>query len=214
MRRNTDYNYVDPVVLGNNLRMERKKRDMHQYAVAKELGLAPNSLSYYEGGKSVPALDLAVRMADLYNVSLDQLLGRDKHNRYETSTMDSIGKTIINLMRIRGITGRRTAAGGFALYVEPNSDLARMLDRYLMHLELIAAAKYCENRSEKTAINKDRDYVLEEVDTLLKLLSFKQIQDMKMSEEEQAKVYLYQQDPMLYESSTNSIVERDGQDDK
>ena len=54
----------------------RDERDWTQKAVASELHISQRAYSYYENGtRSVP-LDVLIKLADLYDVSLDYLVGR------------------------------------------------------------------------------------------------------------------------------------------
>lgn len=41
---------------------------------AKALGISKNTLSGYETGKTIPKLDVALKMAELYHCSLDDLI--------------------------------------------------------------------------------------------------------------------------------------------
>lgn len=60
---------------GAKLREARIKSGKKQSEVAKAVGLAPNSISYYEKGRSIPSLDLAVQLSRYLNVSLEYLVG-------------------------------------------------------------------------------------------------------------------------------------------
>jgi transcriptional regulator with XRE-family HTH domain len=59
------------------LRKESKKT---QAAIADELGMTPQTLSYYANGRE-PNYDTLIKIADYFNVSLDYLLGRSD-NKY------------------------------------------------------------------------------------------------------------------------------------
>lgn len=54
----------------------RKGRRMSQIALAKEIGVSSRIYQEYEYGKSEPRMSNLVRMADIFNVSLDYLTGR------------------------------------------------------------------------------------------------------------------------------------------
>lgn len=41
---------------------------------AKALGISKNTLSGYEQGKTIPKLDVAIKMAELYRCSLDDII--------------------------------------------------------------------------------------------------------------------------------------------
>ncbi|WP_312071173.1 helix-turn-helix transcriptional regulator [Anaerotignum propionicum] len=58
------------------LREERKKRNMTQKQVAEYLHMAQASYALYETGKNIPTTESIIKLADLYKVSTDYLLGR------------------------------------------------------------------------------------------------------------------------------------------
>lgn len=55
---------------------ERKKRGLTQAEVAKILNIGRVAYTLYETGKNVPTTDNILKLADLYKVSTDYLLGR------------------------------------------------------------------------------------------------------------------------------------------
>lgn len=67
-------------VLGNRLKRAREKKGYSQRDVAKWLGITSSSLSNYERGDRDPDTTILVRLADLYEVTTDYLLGRDNIN--------------------------------------------------------------------------------------------------------------------------------------
>lgn len=50
--------------------------DFSQPDIAKETGLTQSQLSNYEAGKMLPSLLAIIALADLYDVSIDYLVGR------------------------------------------------------------------------------------------------------------------------------------------
>lgn len=59
------------------LREIRMKRGLTQQKTADALGLALRSYQCYETGSRAPSLDMLVKIGDLFDVSIDYLLGRD-----------------------------------------------------------------------------------------------------------------------------------------
>lgn len=55
---------------------QRKLNRLTQRDVAKHLDIAQSSYIRYENGKSEPTLENLVKLADLFDVSVDYLLGR------------------------------------------------------------------------------------------------------------------------------------------
>ena len=65
----------DQILLGERLRQLRKKHGMTQEALAKQLEIRPVRYVYMENGRALPTLPILVRIAELYGVSTDSLLG-------------------------------------------------------------------------------------------------------------------------------------------
>ncbi len=63
--------------LGDRLRSAREEKGWKQTYVAKMLGITSQSLSNYERGDRDPDTSLLAKLADLYDVTADYLLGRD-----------------------------------------------------------------------------------------------------------------------------------------
>lgn len=59
-----------------NLRKIREKRDITQIKLSVDLGIAQETISGYEIGKSYPSADILIKLADTLNTSTDYLLGR------------------------------------------------------------------------------------------------------------------------------------------
>ena len=55
---------------------QRKLNRLTQREVAKRLGISQPSYIRYEKGKAEPSLENLVKLADLFDVSVDYLLGR------------------------------------------------------------------------------------------------------------------------------------------
>ncbi len=60
----------------NRFRDARKRKNMTIIQVANLIGVSQPALTSWEVGKSTPSLEKALRLAELYEVSLDYLLGR------------------------------------------------------------------------------------------------------------------------------------------
>jgi transcriptional regulator with XRE-family HTH domain len=60
---------------GEKLRTLRKRRGMTMRELAEALDLhSHGSISDFESGRSRPSIELIIKVADLFSVSLDQLL--------------------------------------------------------------------------------------------------------------------------------------------
>lgn len=60
-----------------NLKQYRLALSLTQKDMAKNLGISERGYRYYEMGTREPNLSTLVQIADVLNVSLDKLIGRD-----------------------------------------------------------------------------------------------------------------------------------------
>ena len=60
----------------HNLRRLRELRKLTQTEVGSRAGIASASVSHFETGQRVPALETLVKLADALSVTIDALLGR------------------------------------------------------------------------------------------------------------------------------------------
>ena len=61
----------------------RKERNMTMKQLGKQLGVSETAISYYETGRREPDLKMLGKIADLFGVSVDFLLEREKKNDEE-----------------------------------------------------------------------------------------------------------------------------------
>ena len=62
------------IQLANNLRHLRKKHGLTQRDLSGMLNISRQAYSNYETGKRIPDIDMLIRIADIYEVTLEQLL--------------------------------------------------------------------------------------------------------------------------------------------
>ncbi len=94
-------------MLGEVLVQLRKKQNLSQQEVADRLSVSRQTISNWECGAAAPALDKAAELAELYQVSLDELaeayLGRSLCRR----PLDAVGLSAIKSGRLLGdLVGR------------------------------------------------------------------------------------------------------------
>ena len=65
-------------MFNKRLREMRMKRGFTQQKLADTLNIALRSYQCYETGTRTPCYDLLIRLADVLDVSLDYLMGRDE----------------------------------------------------------------------------------------------------------------------------------------
>ena len=76
------------------LRMLREKRGYSQKQLADVLHVSKNSVSHYELGGCMPSIEVIVNIADVFDVSIDYLLGRSNANLSKRLLEKPIDKNI------------------------------------------------------------------------------------------------------------------------
>lgn len=64
------------------LREAREKRGLSQARLADEIGCSKSAISMYENGTRTPDFETMEAIADLFNLDIDYLLGRDDRSAY------------------------------------------------------------------------------------------------------------------------------------
>ena len=67
-------------VIGSRIKFLRQKHSMTQKELASKLNVSNTTLSQYENGIRVPSDDIKLRIAHLFDVTIDYLLGRQEKN--------------------------------------------------------------------------------------------------------------------------------------
>lgn len=68
----------ESVQLGDNLRNYRMKQNLSEREVSKMLHVDITTISKYEHNVRTPDIYMMIRFADVYNVTLDRLVGRKR----------------------------------------------------------------------------------------------------------------------------------------
>jgi transcriptional regulator with XRE-family HTH domain len=63
-------------VLGKRIRYLRRQANLTQVQLGELLGCSSSTVSLYEGGQRSPDTSMLIRIADVFDVSVDYLLGR------------------------------------------------------------------------------------------------------------------------------------------
>ena len=61
---------------GEALKHQRESRNLSQTELAQATGLRQQMISHWEANKGLPNIDFCVRLAEYYDISLDELVGR------------------------------------------------------------------------------------------------------------------------------------------
>ncbi|MBR3740605.1 MAG: helix-turn-helix transcriptional regulator [Clostridia bacterium] len=70
----------------NSFKMCREKCSMTQKEVSIDLKVSIQAISYWETGERMPSYEKLFQLADLYKVSIDELLGRSPPSPYIANT--------------------------------------------------------------------------------------------------------------------------------
>ncbi len=60
------------------LKALRQEKNVTQRAIANHLNITDTAYGFYEQGKNYPNMDILIKLADYFEVSLDYLVGRSK----------------------------------------------------------------------------------------------------------------------------------------
>lgn len=86
----------------------RKAKNMTQEDLAAQLGVTPTAVSKWENNNTMPDLLMLCALADCFEVTADELLGRAKQYRYAvvaSETME-LGQKIASIAKEYGILAR------------------------------------------------------------------------------------------------------------
>ena len=67
-------------MLGQNLKDIRIKNKYNQEDIAEQLGVTKQTISNWEKGKRTPDINHLIKLANIYQVTLDNLIGSDKQD--------------------------------------------------------------------------------------------------------------------------------------
>lgn len=105
----------------DTLKELREKNGYTQHRLGELLHISKNSISHYELGKSMPDISILVEMTDIFNVSLDYLLGLTDFN---------LSKDLLNKSFDKGIKVGSVIESILRLDKEHKNDMLRLL-RYI-----------------------------------------------------------------------------------
>ena len=78
------------IKFNENLKLLRKERSLTQEALADALGVTAGAVYKWEAGISSPELEMLIRIADLFDTSVDTLLGYEMAENRRRSIMEQI----------------------------------------------------------------------------------------------------------------------------
>lgn len=91
-------------MLGDKIINERKNHKLNQEELAEKLGITRQTISNWELNETSPDLKQASKLCDIFNISLDELTGKENAILTKLDKTESNSKLIIKLVKTVGIT--------------------------------------------------------------------------------------------------------------
>ena len=91
-------------MLGEKIIEERKKYNLSQEALAEMVGVTRQTISNWELNETSPDLKQAQKLAAIFNISMDELIGNKNILLEKIDKTESNSKLIIKLIKVLGIT--------------------------------------------------------------------------------------------------------------
>jgi transcriptional regulator with XRE-family HTH domain len=111
------------MTLGKRLKAERERRNWSQIFVAQKIGITNTVLSNYERDYRDPDTETLKKLADLYEVETDYLLGRSDFQKSNANLLSKDEKDIAK--RMEKIRQDLSEDDGYMLMGEPISEEAK-----------------------------------------------------------------------------------------
>ena len=90
--------------LGEKIYELRTKKNLSQGDLADRLDVSRQSVSKWENNTAVPDLDKLIKICDIFEISLDELTGREKHKSKPINKIEEIKEIKNNLTQKQRIT--------------------------------------------------------------------------------------------------------------
>lgn len=86
------------VNFGNTLKELRQKAGMTQKDLASKVGVTKSVISYYELSERSPSPEMLMKLASIFHVSTDYLLGIQKQDTIDLSGLSAEDKMLVRTM--------------------------------------------------------------------------------------------------------------------
>ena len=81
-------------MLGNKIKYLRDQLDISQEELAKRINISPSTIAMYETNKRQPSYEILLKLAEIFNCSLDYLLGKKENSTNKNSAIVLVYGTI------------------------------------------------------------------------------------------------------------------------
>ena len=76
--------------IGTKITVLRKQNGWSQTELAKKINCSRATLINYEGNKNTPPVETAVKLAEIFNVSLDYLIGKGQNAKFDKKMLNRL----------------------------------------------------------------------------------------------------------------------------
>jgi len=98
---------VDLLNFGNKLKELRNQNKMTQQQLAAQIGVSKSVISYYELQERIPSPEILLKLASVFHVSTDYLLGVSNNKVLDVSGLDeediAVLSSMVSLLRKKNI---------------------------------------------------------------------------------------------------------------
>ena len=84
--------------LNENIKKLRVARGMNQVKLAQALGVTKQCVSNWENGNVLPSIDMLVKIAEVFGVTTDHLLGREERSTLDVSELTEVQRGHVSLL--------------------------------------------------------------------------------------------------------------------
>ena len=86
------------MLFGERLKYLRTSRKLSQKELAERLNIAKSVISFYESGDRMPSYDVLIKIAQIFNVTTDYLLGLEKKRLVDLSELSEDDVAVVTLV--------------------------------------------------------------------------------------------------------------------
>lgn len=101
--------------LGNNIQLLRKNKKLSQEELAEKCNVSRQAITKWETEDSIPTLEKLIRLADIFDISLDELVGRSEENNSYEKLVELVKRVAVD-----------------DIPTNENDDISAIVSRYLL----------------------------------------------------------------------------------
>lgn len=145
-------------MISKRIKELRTEKNLTQKELANLLSLTPKMISFYELGQRTPPSDIILKLAEIFNVSTDYLLGResDEYDKLSNDNLPELNKKDERdiAKELEKMMSDLDSDGGLSFYGEPLDDdnkeiLRTSLENTLRLSKQLAKKKFTPKKYRK-----------------------------------------------------------------